>query len=458
MTALTEACAIVAVFSPLLAFGLLAALYSFWRKLPERILGFIVGGVFSVGFLASSGVAIGLALADRPAITVDLGAWFRAGEYAFHWSLLIDRLSVPFLLFTAVLCGTVGAFATRYLHREPGHARFMLLLLLFGAGINLLTMAGSLDLAFAGWEVVGLTSVLLISFFHERKNPIDHSLWTYGVYRVTDIGLLFAAISAHHFAGSSDYVDLYGAAPWPGGTAPLSAGAATVVGLGLAFAIAGKSALVPFSGWLPRAMEGPTPSSAIFYGALSVHAGAYVLLRAAPVLDRSPTASWVLVVVGLTTALHATFVGRTQSDIKSALAYASMTQVGLIVTEIGLGLRMLALIHVVAHACLRSLQFLRAPSLLHEHHATEAAVGGHLARTGLHYERAVPRSLQRWLYRLALERGYHDAILRHLVVDPVLKVLERIDSWEQRWVDLLSGRAPEPTPPGSVGPLRTKRG
>jgi NAD(P)H-quinone oxidoreductase subunit 5 len=158
-------------------------------------------------------------------------------------------------------------------------------------------------------------------------------------------------------------------------------------------------------------MEGPTPSSAIFYGALSVHAGAYLLLRAGPLLDESKLASFAVVLLGLLTALHATFSGRVQTDVKTALAYASLTQVGIIFIEIGLGLRLLPLLHLVGNALTRTLQFLRAPSILHDFHQLQNAVGGHLGRTGLHLERSVPARWQRRLYLFSLERGFLHALL-----------------------------------------------
>ena len=137
-----------------------------------------------------------------------------------------------------------------------------------------------------------------------------------------------------------------------------------LVGLLLLVAAAGKSALVPFCGWLPRAMEGPTPSSAIFYGALSVHLGAFLLLRVSPILELSLPLSIAVGVLGLTSAIFGALFARVQTDIKSALAFASLTQVGIIVAEIGCGLRYIALIHIIGHACLRTLQLLRAPTLL----------------------------------------------------------------------------------------------
>src|SRR5262249_48606054 len=156
-------------------------------------------------------------------------------------------------------------------------------------------------------------------------------------YRVSDAALLLAAVAMHHLRGQGDFDQLLGSDPWPEARTALTAHQALIVGLLVLTATAGKSALVPFSGWLPRAMEGPTPSSAVFYGALSVHLGAFLLLRVSPLLDCSVLLACTVVALGLIMALVAYLSGSVQTDIKSALAYASLTQVGIIVAEIGLG-------------------------------------------------------------------------------------------------------------------------
>jgi NAD(P)H-quinone oxidoreductase subunit 5 len=207
----------------------------------------------------------------------------------------------------------------------------------------------------------------------------------------------------------------------------------------LLLAAAGKSALAPFSGWLPRAMEGPTPSSAIFYGALSVHLGAFLLLRVSPILQLSALLSATVVVVGLLTALLASITARVQTDIKSALAYASLTQVGIIVAEIGFGLRYIALIHIIGHACLWTLQLLRAPTLLHDYHALENAVGGHLSHEPGRLAGAMTTGVRRWCYRFATERCYLDGIFDAYVAYPMNRVLLNCDAMERRWTDFLSG-------------------
>src|SRR5262245_16899746 len=222
------------------------------------------------------------------------------------------------------------------------------------------SLAGTIETLFAGWELVGLSSALLVAYFHERPAPVRNGLRVWVVYRVSDAGLLLAAIVLHHLSGEGDFDRLLGTAPWPEGVASVTGGQALAVGLLLVVAAAAKSALVPFSGWLPRAMEGPTPSSAVFYGALSVHLGAFLLLRVSPILDAAPALAGLVVALGLLTALYAYLVGSVQTDIKSALAFASLVQVGLVVAEVGLGWRYIPLVHLLGNACLRTLQFLRA--------------------------------------------------------------------------------------------------
>ncbi|MBL8176604.1 MAG: hypothetical protein JNK48_18150 [Bryobacterales bacterium] len=360
-----------------------------------------------------------------------VGPWFSVGEYRFASSLFVDRLSLPYMLLTVTLVGLIGAFSRRYLHRDAGYFRFFALLQLFGFGSLLIFTAGSFDLLIVGWELVGITSVLLVGFFHQRPEPVRGALYVFAMYRGTDIGLLTAAVALHHFAHSATYGDLFRGA-WPNQTIGF-AGPATLMALLFVLSAAGKSAQIPFSGWLPRAMEGPTPSSAVFYGAIAVHAGTYLLLRAHPLLDASPIASALVVLIGALTAIHGTMVGRACADAKTYLSYASLTQLGIIFVEIGLGLQWLAVIHVVGHAATRTLQFLRAPSMLHDFHQIHSAAGGHLAATGAHYETLFPAALRDWLYRLAIDRGHHDTVLERFVLAPLGRLSQALHSLERIW-------------------------
>jgi NADH-quinone oxidoreductase subunit L len=206
----------------------------------------------------------------------------------------------------------------------------------------------------------------------------------------------------------------------------------------LLVASAGKSGLVPFSGWPPRAMAGPTPSSAVFYGALSVHLGVFLLLRVSPLLDLSIWLSAAVALTGLATALYAHQAAGVQTDIKSALSFASLVQVGIIVAEIGLGFRYLALFHLLGHACLRTLQFVRAPTLLQDYRTLENAIGDHLSRVDADPSRRPIDRAGLWLYRWSLERGYLDALLSEYVVRPFVLAMRWCDELERRWTDLLA--------------------
>jgi NADH:ubiquinone oxidoreductase subunit 5 (subunit L)/multisubunit Na+/H+ antiporter MnhA subunit len=241
------------------------------------------------------------------------------------------------------------------------------------------------------------------------------------VYRACDIGLLVGAFAMHQWTGTAIF---------DGSAGRLTPTQSVTVCLLLLLAAAGKAAQVPFSGWLPRAMEGPTPSSAIFYGAISIHAGAYILLRAQPMIGRSFGASALVVVIGVITAIHGTIVGRASADAKTSLAYASLTQVGIVFVEIGLGWKWIAVAHILGHATVRTLEFLRAPSMLHDYHKMHSAVGGELAPTGKDFRDLFPESVQLWLYRWALDRGHLDTILDRFVIDPLMRLSQAFARWD----------------------------
>ena len=428
---------LVAPAAALAAIGLPALV---GRPLSERATTRVVSLAFSSCFVAALGVLVALANSGFAAQVVHLGRLFAVGHHTASIDLVADGLSVPYVCFSTGLCSLVNAFAGKYLHREPGFTRFFILLALFGTGMNLMVLASSIDVLFAGWEFLGISSALLIGFFHERRNAVDAALRAFVTYRICDVGLFGASVVIHRATGTGDFATLF-SGDWPHATCLVAGPTAVAITLLFAFAALGKSAQVPFSGWLPRAMEGPTPSSAIFYGALSIHAGAYVLLRCESLLDAAPLTAWLLVAVGIGTALHAAVVGSVQTDLKSMLAYASMTQAGIILAEIGLGFRLLPLIHVVSHAILRSLQILRSPSAMHDRHELAAALGGHPGQSSWSVVRLLPRNLSRHLYHLALERGFEETVVSRFVVRPLLAALMAADRAERRWVAVLGGTA-----------------
>ncbi|MGW5052606.1 proton-conducting transporter transmembrane domain-containing protein [Actinokineospora sp. NPDC004072] len=354
----------LATLAPLVGFGGLAIPAWFGVRLGEGVVSWVTVGGCATALLAA--------------------------PFAGTW------LERSFTALVALLGGLIAVFSRRYLHRDPGFLRFHLLLALFVAAAELVVGGRGLRQTLIGWEVCGLASALLIAFFHQRRGPLEHGLRAFVAYRLSDIGLVLALVL-------------------PNASAPL-------VGALLLLAAMGKSAQFPFGGWLPRAMEGPTPSSAVFYGAISVSLGPYLLLHTMPLWDESTFAHAAIIAVGVLTAVHATVVARVQTDIKSALAYASMTQVALVFVEVGAGWTVLAAIHLAAHALLRTGQFLRSPSLLHDHRLLEQDLARPLPPAGRVFT-ALPEPARLRVYRFALERGYTDGLLLDRAMRPVARLL-----------------------------------
>lgn len=373
-----------------------------------------------------AGVA-GWAAGAESVLELALGSWYSGAGYDFRIDLIVDGLSVAVSLLVSLLLLATSRFSINYLHREPGFVRFFLLMLLFAAGMQVLVFAGNLELMFVGWEVVGMTSVLLVGFFHERQGPVKAATRVLITYRLCDVGLLIAGVALHRWLHTSDWLAAEHAA-----AAGALAWSPTLVGLGLVFAAMGKSAQFPVGGWLPRAMEGPTASSAVFYGGLSVHAGVYLLLRAAPLLEHSWTARIAMITVGLVTAIMAALSSQVSADAKSSVAWATASQVGLMFVEVGLGLYTLATLHLIAHALLRYYQFLRTPSALQDALARRAALGRTEADEGAIRWEALGVRTRRYLYRMSIERFDVEIALDRYVVRPVLAA--------SRWLDRLEAR------------------
>ena len=430
--ALADTLVILAVATPGSALAALGVPTALRRPLPEHASWWVTRTSMWICFLSLASALVVFVAAGVRAHALAAGTWFSSGGGAFRFDFLVDAMSLGFGTLAAGMCGVVAAFSHRYLHRDPGFNRYFILFSIFLLGMLFVALAGSIEVLFAGWELLGLSSALLVGFYHERRAPVTNALRVFAVYRISDAAMLAAAVLLHHVAGTGSLSLLF--SPAAGGTGPaLSATALTLIGVLLIAAVAGKCALLPFSGWLPRAMEGPTPSSAVYYGALSIHAGCYLLLRAGPVLEQSMLVRALAIAAGASTALYATLCARVQTDVKSALAYASLTQVGVIVVEIALGLETVAFIHLAGHASFRLLQFLSAPNVLHDIHELQnkmqsgAANHAHAPR-----QRPTVRPWERRLYLFALERGFLDALLDRWVIGPLQRGARALDRLDRR--------------------------
>lgn len=422
---------LVGVSAPALLLILLGITSLVNRPLPERWTASLAGGLMFVSFSALLGGFVVYGATATGTEMLSYGAWSTSHERGVAIEFLVDRLSLGFAALSAAIAGVVSAFSNRYLHKEAGYNRYFFLLALFVTGILLIALAGNIQVLFVGWEFVGLSSALLVAFFHERPAAVANAFRVLSVYRISDAAMLAAAVLLRNVAGTDSLALLFGRSADTSALG-LSGADATIIAVLLIVAVAGKSALLPFAGWLPRAMEGPTPSSAVYYGALSIHAGCFLLLRAAPLLEQSPAARILAGALGAATALFAGMTTRVQSDVKSSLAYASLTQVGLIVVEIALGWYSIAFVHIAGHACFRLLQFLSAPNVLHDLHGIEDAIGNRPPASGGYLMRMASERVRRRLFLIALERGFLDGILHRLIVDPFIRSarwLTRLDRW-----------------------------
>ena len=421
---------LIGVGSPTLLLAALGAASMVNRPLPERWTGLLAASSMAVACAALL-VAFAVYGITRPGTQLlSYGAWSTSHEGGIAIEFLVDRLSLAFAALSTAIAGVVSAFSSRYLHRESGYNRYFVLLAMFVVGMLLVALAGNVAVLFMGWELVGLSSALLVGFFHERPAAVSNAFRVISVYRISDAALLSAAVLLRHVAGTGSLSLLFGGSAASATT--LTATNATFIAVLLIVAVGCKSALLPVSSWLPRAMEGPTPSSAVYYGSLSIHAGCFLLLRAAPLLEQAPAARLLAGVLGATTAVFAGITTRVQSDVKSSLAYASLTQVGLIVVEIAIGWYTIAFIHLAGHACFRLLQFLSAPNVLHDLHGLEEAMRDHSPAGRRTWTILMSDRARHRLFLLALERGFLDSTLDRIVVEPFhrgARLLARVDEW-----------------------------
>ena len=417
MTAPLAWLVLVGAASPAALLAILGAASLLGRPLPERWTSTLAATAMLVSCVMLSLALVGFGMSATGIRLLSYGAWSDSYAGGVTIEFLVDRFSLAFAALSAAILGVVAAFSNRYLHREPGYNRYFVLLAMFATGMLGIALAGNVEVLFVGWEMVGLSSALLVAFFHERPAPASNALRVLSVYRISDAAMLSAAVLLRHIAGTDSLALLFSGIRTLS-TVGLTQTDATIIALLMIVAVAGKSALLPFSGWLPRAMEGPTPSSAVYYGSLSIHAGCFLLLRSGPLLEHSLAARAAAGGLGALTAIFAAATTRVQSDVKSSLAYAALTQVGLIVVEIAAGWYTVAFVHMAGHACFRLLQFLSAPNVLHDLHGIDA-IGG----------RAAP---SKTVFLIAVERGFLDSLLDRLCVTPFTRMANALTAFDRR--------------------------
>ena len=288
--------------------------------------------------------------------------WLAIGALHVDFTFVLDQLSAVMLLVVTGVGFLIHVYSVGYMKDEPGYARYFSFLNLFLFFMSVLVLAGNFLLMFVGWEGVGLASYLLIGFYFSRTSAADAGKKAFIVNRIGDFGFLigiFLVLTTFSTLSFSKIAALLAVSPdWHG---PVL----TVICLCLLVGAAGKSAQLPLYVWLPDAMEGPTPVSALIHAATMVTAGVYMIARTHLLFDRSPVALWTVAIVGAATALFAATIGLVQNDIKRVLAYSTISQLGYMFMACGVAAYSAAIFHLVMHAFFKALLFLAAGSVIH---------------------------------------------------------------------------------------------
>ncbi|HET9488330.1 MAG TPA: NADH-quinone oxidoreductase subunit L [Methylomirabilota bacterium] len=330
----------------------------------------ILGGRFigrrahwiAVPALAASFIAACVVFARvwrAPATTTALFPWIAAGEFETSVNALVDPLTAVMLLVVTGVGFLIHVYSVGYIHDDPGYARYFAYLNLFVFSMTMLVLAGNFLILYVFWEAVGLCSYLLIGFWYTRPAAAQAGKKAFVVNRVGDFGFGLAVMWLWVSLGTLDYGEVFARA------GDLPPATATGIALLLFMGACGKSAQLPLHTWLPDAMEGPTPVSALIHAATMVTAGVYMVARSHTIFQRSGVALEVVLWVGVATALFAATVALAQTDIKRVLAYSTISQLGYMFAAVGLGAYAAGIFHLVTHAFFKALLFLGAGSVIH---------------------------------------------------------------------------------------------
>ena len=340
----------------------------------------LLGKRFSRGLVATvaltfCGAAFAMALwvvtfsgVSLPHVDPSLTTWMRSGDFKVDYSFALDQLSVVMLMVVTGVGFLIHIYSVGYMWEEGGFYRFFSYLNLFMFFMLTLVLASNYLLMFIGWEGVGLASYLLIGFFFTRDSAAAAGKKAFIVNRIGDFGFLIALFLMIQHFGSLDFAKVFDAVkPYAAETS--GAGFLTAIALLLMVGACGKSAQIPLYVWLPDAMEGPTPVSALIHAATMVTAGVYMVARSHVIFERAPSAMMVVAIIGTLTAFFAATIGIAQTDIKKVLAYSTVSQLGYMFMACGVGAFSAGIFHLMTHAFFKGLLFLAAGSVIH-------AVGG----------------------------------------------------------------------------------
>ena len=329
-----------------------------FRKVPKSLVGIIGSGATLASFAIS--LTLYLGFTGEP-ITVKLFDWITVGSLNISFSFLVDQLTLLMLLIITGVGSLIHIYSIGYMHDDEGFGKFFAFLNLFLFFMLILVMGSSYVVMFIGWEGVGLCSYLLIGFWNKNTAYNNAARKAFIMNRIGDLGYLLGIFLIINTFGSAEYSEVFSQA------AGFQSGDKTLMCITLLLFVGamGKSAQIPLYTWLPDAMAGPTPVSALIHAATMVTAGVYMIARSNVLYALSPVSSQVVAIIGLLTAIFAATIGLKQNDIKKVLAYSTVSQLGYMFVALGVGAYTTAMFHVTTHAFFKALLFLGAGSVIH---------------------------------------------------------------------------------------------
>ncbi len=341
-----------------LPLGGAAFLHFFGRYVREPLSGWLASAAIGTAFVIAAIAAVPFFQGGAKPSTIPIWEWMPA--LGANFELLWDPLAALMTLVVTGVGTLIHVFAIGYMHGDERFHRFFTNLNLFAASMLTLVLAGNYAMLFLGWELVGLCSYLLIGFWHTRPTAAAAAKKAFVVNRIGDLGFMIGLMVVFATFSTFSYSGIFERAG-----EELTGGLATAIGLLFLVGAAGKSAQIPLYVWLPDAMEGPTPVSALIHAATMVTAGVYVIARSAPIYEFTPFASTVVASVGALTAIWAASIALAQRDIKKVLAYSTISQLGFMFLAVGATAYVAGIFHLMTHAFFKALLFLGAGSVIH---------------------------------------------------------------------------------------------
>ncbi len=339
------------------------------KRLPKSAVSMVACGASGASFIVALISFFGLlSLApDQRIVQQTYFTWIASGDFIAKAQFLLDPLSGVMILVVTGVGFIIHIYSMGYMHEEDGYYRFFSYMNLFLFSMLVLVLAGNFLLMFVGWEGVGLCSYLLIGYYLDRRSAGDAAKKAFIVNRIGDIGFILGVFLIFIYFGDLNFPSVFSQIAEAPESYPVETGVGILTGIGILLFVGatGKSAQIPLYVWLPDAMEGPTPVSALIHAATMVTAGVYMVARCSPIFSRAPIALEVITVIGILTALMAATIGLVQTDIKRVLAYSTVSQLGYMFVAAGVGAFSAGIFHLMTHAFFKALLFLGAGSVIH---------------------------------------------------------------------------------------------